>query len=378
MSALVCGGAGVLSAAPACAAEWLVSPGVRVAGDYTDNPRMLREGGDSSAGAVGELNASVTRRTERTEVSMRPRIRSSRYRDDESLNSDDQYLTLALKHLAERAEWSVSTDFTRDTTLTSEIASTGIVQANRRHEGITLSGGPSFTLTERVNAGAQVYWMDNHYVDADFTGLVDYEYRALSLFSGFAFSDLSNLTLTAQGGELVVPGQSSTTRDATVRLGWRYQPHSSWTVEASTGPAYVRTDNGTDNGAVFDLDLQYEGERWTANTNVARDLTPTGRGVLTRRDQVSAGFNRRITDRLSGGVLARWIRHQDLLPQPGVAFEEITYGRLDLRLDWRLAEHWSLALVAGGATQEYESRPGSAESYRASLSIVWNGQAQSL
>lgn len=362
----------------ASAAEWLVSPNARVAADYTDNPRMLQEGGESSAGAVGELSASIVRRTERTDLSLQPRLRSSRYRDDDSLNSDDQYVSLAFKHVAERAEWSAAANFTRDTTLISELESTGIVQANRRHEGLTLSGGPSFALTERVTAGAQLYWMDNHYVDAELSGLVDYEYRALSIFSSLASSELSNLTLTAQGGELVVPDQQSKTRDATLRLGWRHQPWSLWTLELSAGPAYVEAENGSDSGEVFSVDLRRQGELWTITANAGRELAPTGRGVLTRRDQIATDLNRRITDRLSAGISARWIRNQDLLPQPGIAFEEITYARLDLRADWRIAEHWSVALALGGATQEYDSTSGSAENYRASLSIVWNGQPQSL
>lgn len=360
------------------ASEWLVSPNARVAADYTDNPRMLREGGESSAGAVGELSASIVRRTERTDLTLQPRLRSSRYRDAESLDSDDQYVSLALKHVAERAEWNASANFTRDTTLTSELGSTGIVQANRRHEGLTLSAGPTFMLTERVNAGAQLYWMDNHYVDAEFTGLVDYEYQALSVFSNYALSELSSATLAAQGSELVVPEQQSKTRDASLRLSWRYQPWSLWTLAISAGPTYVEAEYGNDSGEVFDVDLQRQGELWTITAKAGREMAPTGRGVLTRRDQVSIGLNHRITDRLSGGISARWIRNQDLLPQPGIAFAEVTYGRLDLRADWRVAEHWSVALAFGGATQEYDSTSGSAENYRASLSIVWNGQPQSL
>jgi hypothetical protein len=376
---LACSGAGaLLVASSACAAEWLVSPSARVATDYTDNPRLLEKGGTSSTGTVGETSATLQRRAERFDLSLRPSVRFARYQGDESLDSDDQYLDTHFKYVNERSEWSGSVNLTRDTTLTSEIGSTGFVQANRRHESITVSAGPTFWLTERVNAGVQAYLLDSHYPDARNTGLVDYEYRALSLFSGFSATERSSFTLSMQGGELVVPDVGSRTRDASMRIAWSYQPYSLWTAQVSGGPAYVDAEFGHDSGVVFDLDLQREGEFWTIDSKVGRNLTPTGRGVLTQRDRALLSVSRRLTEYLSAGISAQWIRNQDLLQRPGIVFDEVRYGRLDLSMSWHFAEHWSMALTLGGVTQSYESRPATAENYRATLSMIWNGRQQTL
>jgi hypothetical protein len=129
---------------------------------------------------------------------------------------------------------------------------------------------------------------------------------------------------------------------------------------------------------VFKADLQRRGERWTLSTSAGRDVTPTGRGALTRRDQVAVSASRWLAEGISASLTLRAVRNQELLTQSGGIGEELDYGRVDLRVQWRMAEHWSVALGLGGATQRVQSRPDDAANYGASLSLVWNGQPQSL
>lgn len=379
LSALACSNAGLFCTSAASAAEWLITPNARVAADYADNPRMLHEGGESSAGAVGELSASIKRRTPRTDLSLQPRLRSSRYREDESLDSDYQFFDAAFSYRTQRVDWAASAGFTRDSTLTSELGSTGLVQVNRTHEGIRVSAGPTVTLTERTTAGAQAYWLNNHYLDAEFTGLTDYDYGSLSVFSTYALSEKGQLTITAQSGELRVPSRSGANQqDSMLRLGWRYQPFSLWTLEASAGPSYVKSDFSSNDGAVYMLEVVRRAERWTFNASASQDVAPTGRGELTRRERIGIGLTSSITQYLSAGITLAGIRNEDLLSAPGTLADDVRYGRVDLQTNWRFAEDWSLSFAVGAATQSYASRPQSAENYRASLGIVWNAQAQPL
>jgi hypothetical protein len=376
--AVAFGVAGALGIHAAHAAEWLVTPTARISTDYTDNPRLLQDDDAASAGAVSEMSASFLRRSERLELSLQPRVRFARYSDDASLDSDDQYVDARLGYVGERSQWSASLNLTRDTTLTSELGSTGFVESNRRHESLALSAGPSLQLTERLNAIAQAYVMESRYPDAEGTGLVDYQYRAMSLSSGFSYSERSTFVVTVQGGELLVPDQNTRTRNGALRLGWKYEPFSLWTAEFSAGPAYVEAEHGEDSGAVFDASFLRQGERTTVSLTGSRELTPTGRGVLTRRDRVVLGTTHAFTQRLNGSVSVQWIRNQDLLPQAGIALYEVDYGRLELGMGWRFAEQWTLALALSGATQKYQSRADDAENYRASLSVIWKGQPRSL
>ncbi|MET0535097.1 MAG: hypothetical protein ABW171_12800 [Steroidobacter sp.] len=364
------------------AAEWQATPSAYVGSSYADNPRLLADGGTESSGTVGEFSADLKRSTERSEFSLRPRVRSARYKEDESLDSDDQFVTGGYTWIGERSEWNSELSFTRDTTLTSELGSTGLVQSNRRREATNLLVAPQVMFTERVRGGAQLSLSRARYIDAESTGLVDYRYESLSLFSTVALSDAgSSLSLTAQGGELSTQGFPGTgTRDATLRLSWTYHPWQLWTVGLSAGPSWVETNAGSDQDWVFDADIKRQGDRWWLTASGGRTQSPTGRGVLARRDEVELSLHRRLTERLTGNIGARWIRSQDSVPQLGaVTTYEVDYGRVELGASWRWSRDWSLALQLAGQTQEYEiGSSARAEGYRAVLSIVWNGQPQSL
>lgn len=374
----LCVAGAALCAQQASAAEWQVAPSAHVGTSYADNPRLLAEGGSSSSGANGEVRASLKRLTERSELTLRPRFVSSRYSDDETLDTDDQFVTAGYHWLSERSEWNTELGLTRDTTLTSELGSTGLVQSNRRHEATSFTVTPSVMFTERVSGGLQMFLVDNRYVDAESTGLVDYRYAALSLFSTVLLSDAgSALTLTLQAAELSSESSGSDTRNGTLRLGWRFQPSLLWTAALSAGPSRVETDAGSDNGFVFDGEIKRQGDRWSLTANAGRSQSPTGRGVLTRRDEVKLSFNRAITERLNTNVGARWVRSEDLLSQ-GSATYQVDYGRLDIGTNWRISRDWSLSLQLGANTQDYDLAVERANGYRASLSMVWNGQPQSL
>jgi hypothetical protein len=348
---------------------------------YADNPRLLTNASSSSSGAVGELKASLRRLTERSELTLRPRFTSARYSDDESLDNDDQFINGGYRWVGERSEWNMDLGFTRDTTLTSELGSTGLVESNRRHEAGTFSAAPKVMFTERVSGGLQMYLVDNRYLDAELTGLVDYRYTALSLFSMVTLTDAgSMLSITAQGGRLTTDGLfGQETRDGTLRLGWSFQPWLLWTASLSAGPSTVETDAASDTGIVFDGEIKRQGDRWSLTANGGRSQSPTGRGVLTRRDEVRLTFARSLTERLSANVVARWSQAEDLLPQQGRTVRyQVDYASLGLGANWRLSRDWSVALQLFGNTQDYELATERANGYRASLSIVWNGQPQSL
>lgn len=322
---------------------------------------------------------AVLRRTERSQWSLRPRLYSERHSDDPLLDRDDEYLGAGFTYAYEKVQWSASVDFSNDTTLTSELGLTGLVEDNRRHEGITATAGPTFSLSERTTAGVQAYWNDNHYRDARFTGLVDYEYGAVAVFSKHVFSERTELSVKARVGEMRVPANPlADKQDATLTLGWRYEPWPLWTLDLAAGSSYARSESGTDDGMVFNVGMQRRAERWTFSTSGGRDVIPTGRGALTRRDQLSISASRALTERLSASFSVRGVRNQELLTQSGLPAQQLKYGRVDLRLGWQFAEHWNLSAGIGGTLQRVSSRPDGAENQGASLSIVWNGQPQYL
>src|SRR5262245_60660935 len=114
--------AGMLSLlTEASAAEWHIAPAATMLADYTDNPRLLGSDGISTVGRVAELSATLLARTETMQWSLLPKLRSSRYTDDEALGSDDQYLDAGWQLATQRTTWSANAGYVRDRTLTSEL-----------------------------------------------------------------------------------------------------------------------------------------------------------------------------------------------------------------------------------------------------------------
>jgi hypothetical protein len=367
--------AGALALAPAALpAEWQIAPTASVFTDYTDNPRLVSDHEIATTGRVGELSAIVQRRTEVSELSLTPRLRSSRYSEDDALGSDDSYLDASWQLATERTRWGVNAGYVRDTTLTSELQLTGLVQSNRRHEGINVSGGPMFSFSDRASAGLQAFWFDNHYTDALSVGLFDYGYRGLSLSSSYAGSDQSVFTLKLQGGALHVPIiPSADKEDASARLGWKYQTSALWSIDVSAGPSFVKSKTSSDRGAVYEFGASRQGERWTFTASAGRDLTPTGRGSVTQSDQVSLALDSRLTERLSAHIQVAANRNRDLLHESVAAADQVSYGRVEARVNWQFAERWQLSFAVSGSTLKYESSPERPESYRTYVGLVWNG-----
>ncbi|WP_129779371.1 hypothetical protein [Peristeroidobacter soli] len=377
----LCSASAALFAQQASAAEWRVMPSAYVGTSYAENPRLRVDDNDSVSGAIGELKASLQRVTERSELSLRPRFVAARYSDDESLDSDDQFVTGGYRWMGERSEYNIELGLTRDTTLTSELGSTGLVDSNRRHQTGTFTVAPKVMFTERVSGGLQMYLADNRYIDADATGLVNYRYGALSLFSSIVLTDAgSSLTVTAQAGRLTTEGLfAQETRDGTLRLGWSFQPWLLWSASLSAGPSTVETALANDTGWVFDGEIKRLGDRWSLTAAASRNQSPTGRGVLTRRDEAKLSFDRALTERLSASIAARWIRSEDLLPQQGrVKAYQADFAQLSMATSWRLSRDWSLSLQLTGNTQDFELATERANGYRASFNVLWNGQPQSL
>jgi len=369
----------MLTAAPIRAAEWLIVPGARTASEYVQNPRLMPKDGEDDATIVGEAYAQLAYATEVSKLSLSPRILASRFESDSNLDYDNRSLGADYNRAWETWKWATSANFVQDTTLTSELGRTGFVEANRVHEAASLSFGPTFTLSERAQFGLQGQGQKTHYRDALGTGLVDYNYVAGSGFVSCVYSESTQLSLTVRAGELRVPDVTGADKqDAAVRIGWNYSDDGLWSYNASAGPSYMKSEFLKDDGYVYQVGVKRAGERTMLSASLSRDVTPTGRGALTRSDQLYVELDRGITERLHVTLSINGVRNEDQLNQSGFEAPKLTYATANLGWNWQVAEQWSLSFSVSGSTQKYSNVPGSGDSYRASIGIVWNGQPRIL
>lgn len=358
----------------AAAAEWTVAPTARVAADYSENRRLLVGSGDSVTGTRSELSTQLTARTERSALTLTPRVVSTRYSGDDSLSSTDEFIDFTEQWQSEHVTWAGTANFARDTTLTSELGLSGLIQSNRRHEGFTLGGGPTVQVTERLLLGGQLYRMHSHYADAQYTGLVDYDYSLASVNAAWTLSERTSLTAEGNVGELSAPDAHVKTRSESVKLGLRYAVSELWQAQLSAGPSRVRSNQGEDTGWLLSSSLHRLTERNDWSVGLSRELTPTGRGLLTRHDDLSLGWVHRMTEHTAAEVYLRAVNNQTLSPGLAVQYDTVHYQQIETRFRWMLSPSWSLVASASAQHQSFSNSPGSAHGSQMLLSIVWNGQ----
>jgi hypothetical protein len=367
-----------IAALPAAAADWRVTPSMTSGVDYIDNPRLIPGVDDGYAAARADATIGLSMSTEVASVDLVPRFIYAEYPDDPLLNRRDAYVTLSVRRLFETVSWLGSFDYTRDTTITSEFGLTGLQNVNRDHEALSLSLGPTWTVSERLQVGAQAYGLDTKYIDAERTGLTDYTYALVSASATYVLTENATGGLQASVGELRVPLVSRRDRDIDTSLSVDWRMSEQWRLRLAYGPTRVESDQGDTQGYIYSGSVTKEYLRSTLRLAVERDVTPTGRGVLVTRDQVSFGVTYALSPRTSLSVSTRAVRTIDAVRVAGASGQTNEFASLESSIRWYLAERWSVVFAAGGRYLGYQERDHEASGFNASLGVAWNGQSRAM
>ncbi len=376
---VVCGmAAGLCIAGTAGAAEWRFSPSSRLSPGYTTNPRLLPAGGKDVYVNVAEAAALASLSTERATLSLSPRATFSQYQGDDSLDSNDQYLGISSSWKSERTLWAGAAQLSRDSTQISELGTTGIVASNRRREFISINAGPRWQLSESGAAGVNAQWQDSRYVDAAASGLVDYSYGAATVYSETQFSERGVVRLGARAGVLTTPARVRDSKDADLTLGFDYELGPRWRSSLSVGPSWADSGYEQDRGYLFSADVSRRGETVQLKAGVSHKLNPTGRGLLTEANAFELSASRELSERVATGMTGRYLRNADIFNLSAATGQQVRFYEVDGWLSWRITQTWTAVLSLGGRTQDVvtagEASRSSADSYRMSFSLSWNGR----
>lgn len=370
------------------AAEWMATPSARLGAEFVDNPLLVPKDNSTYTGSTGDgtadLSADIAKHGEHYDVTVDPRAFFSRYLRRSLFDHDDQYLNLNGDVKTQRTTWQGSVNAARDTALTSELGLTGITDTNRRHENLSINAGPSYQLTERLTVAATAGWLASHYVDAGNTGLIDYRYTTGDANATYALTERTQIGLDGSVGELSASlglGHSTT---YAVQATLTSHLTELWTASLSGGPSRADFDDGTSaNGAVYSASLTHHGQLFDLNARVSNSVTPTGRGVLTKYEQVQLSLSGSITERLSSVSTVQYAHDRDYFstsPVPGSNYS-LYYYTVQEELHWKLDPSWSVDLTAQDQHQSTVVPPQLGENaagYRVSVGLTWTGRPRRL
>ncbi|MEO1574640.1 MAG: hypothetical protein AAFU65_06720, partial [Pseudomonadota bacterium] len=118
---------------------------------------------------------------------------------------------------------------------------------------------------------------------------------------------------------------------------------TSQVVEPCTDQPDFET-SATSSGLIASSELTYRGERFTHSLRVERSVSPVGLGFLVETDRLNGSVAYDFSPRLSGMFQLIY------LDSTAIAEEDLdnanfdrTFSSVDLRLNWRVAQNWSLS-----------------------------------
>jgi hypothetical protein len=367
-------------AAAARADEWVLEPSVSGRGAYNDNLQLLPSGGERAFGVSLSAALHGIVRTESRETGLELRATANRYPGKASLDTDDYSAQFAGSLASERSAWGLKASAVRDSTLQTELATTGVVLTRRQRKLLGVSPSYSRALSESLLLTLEAQASRVTYEPG--AGLIDYRTfgasaslkkslsERLSLAasasrSRYRADDINRSDTTAFGGSidyaadprLKLSLQASRQRTEIERRGTALVcpltgmiddpicsffgvPLQAVTLESRT-QAWTQAYSA---GATWQFD-----ERSSLAFVAGRDLNPTGSGSLVRTDRVGVALKRDFDERLSGSFDLSRLRSV-FLDGPGAPAE---YLRVAPALQWQVGPWWSIS--AGASYTEQRS-----------------------
>lgn len=372
--------AGAMLTANAAAADvWTLTGRARAGAEYDNNVRLSYTDEIATTELSAEAGATLARQGDAFSLSLEPRASSVHYVDYSELNHTDASLALRARRGSERGRFDLALTGLQDSTLTSELGSTGYTQVNKYHRSGTFTLSPSWQWTERLVAVGQFYGTVHRYVDAEFTGLVDYDYGMAASSLSYGWNERSTLAMQLSAGRLRVPDESGydkTTYAATLTYTRQLDEH--WQTVLSWGPSEIRSRTGTNRGSVYELSATRQSELFNTRAALKREVTPTGQGTLTRRDEASLGFYRALSERLSVNINGIWVRNRNVLSSGGLEVNALRYAAASAGAHWKLTPTWSVSTNIGYAQQRYSTADDTARRGQISFSVNWSGLTRTL
>lgn len=371
---LAVGATGLLAAAtPARAATWWMEPRVALGTEYTDNPQLSTQKELSDASMQVDAALRLVAATERLTLSFEPRVLAARYREEKVLNRTDRMADLALERLDERGSLKIAASLVRDTTLTSEFGSSGLTTVDYPHRRLLLSAQVKRALSERWSGALQLGWSQDRYDAPAQVGFSDYRYASAWLVASFDANEKTRLSIQGGGSRLDVP---------TRPLVWNYSValavdrilSDTLQLSLSAGPSRVVRAGRHDAGQYAQLALTRKGERVLTSLSVARETSPSGRGVLDRRDRWSLEMSAPFSERTTAQVRVIRIRSREVVERFRFLDESLRYLSADASVTRRLTPELSATVSFGWRSQRRDLEPETAHGLRGGIWLQWSGR----
>ena len=181
-----------LAPGPATAERWRLEPRVNLETGYDDNIALSVDDARSSFLARLDARLNAGRSTENSDLGVYARIGRTSYPTESDLDNTRGEAVLDFGYRLERHRFGLAAGVDSQSTLYSEVATTGLVQVNRQRNSWTLDGDWSYRPTERSSVDVVVGYLDVSYdvpQDRIVREFTDYQVATIDLSGTFGLTE---------------------------------------------------------------------------------------------------------------------------------------------------------------------------------------------
>jgi hypothetical protein len=390
--------AGVVTAAPAFAAEIYVQPSAQISAETDTNldlqpasyPGSIR----TVEGYIADAAAVISIATPNSSAAIRPRIDYRDYPTDSADNRLEEYLDLNAAFKSQRGKGSVYLGYQRRDEFNAELSSALYDQFNPVHptspetgrtvrgatrESLILLPDYNYSITPLTAAGVSGVFQQLNYSPNNTFSAVDFDYYQAKAYLRWTLDRTNDLTLGGYGSKYNATHFDSraTAGGGTLTLDTSWSP----LLSTSAGVVYQRTNIDT----TIPSPLKKVANPWGATfsavykaavdqfrMDAGRVITPSGGGGIYVNDQLQFQYDRNFSQRLlfTGAVIAR----RDRGLTSNVSGDDRTYVRTVVDMKWMIRPTW---YVEGGYQymwQKYQLDPDGAANSRIYIRFGYQGR----
>ena len=339
---------------------------VRVEGNdnFDLNPNGTPEG--DIYGLIVDAQTLVGIFTQRSETSVRPRLKFQEYPDRDELQRIEAFLDVRSRYEWERSQFLMIGRYALQDSYNVETpsgefdpldpnfgnnADSSTVLVGETRQRLQLDPTFQHSLTERIQAGVGLNYETVSYdADEGEPTRIDYDYTVLDGSLIWDLSTQSKLGVDAYASQYRADDDSEETDAYGAGVGYSYQWSDVTGVEARlfyenndvTVNEPVRIEESTSGwGGSLTAYRKLEVSDW--RFSLSRRFIPTGDGGKSESDQLRLQYNRSFSERVSFLGAARYEMRNALTDIGGG--DDRDYARVDLSVNWFVRPTW---YVSGG------------------------------
>jgi hypothetical protein len=373
--ALVWAITGFLLSSTAQAEQWFTAPRASLGSFYDDNVRLAETDPQETFAFLANATLTAGRRTELSEIGLGVDVSSIWHSAADDLDHTDVALSLTSGYQWNRHRFGLGARYDYDSTLTSEVSTSGLVQENQRRSRVLLNPSWQYRLSERATLETTLRYDDVAYEDTGSVRLYDYDFTQLAATTSYALSERLKLLSRVSYDHYDADRVQTDSDSYGVELGAGYLISETMSVNTFAGlrqtlaktPNPVGAAETDTTGPLFQVELRNQAELGELSISAMRAMLPSSNGSLLDTTGLTFAFTRPLSQTWSVHLNAEGYRNQST--DSGSSGDNRRYVALTPALSHRLAESWSLDLSYRYRWQSYEVNADEATSNALYLTV---------